>query len=139
LPKPRAKRSPFSDKVPKTDRKVEVLYFVTPKGKCPAEDDFLNKPKLVPGTKKAQLAALIMRYSREGEIINNKRCHRLKGRVRDFWVFKHFQHRLYFFQDGIGRIVITHGWVKKDDELEPQEEDRMLSMRDTYNDLTLYK
>ena len=139
MSKPRSKRSPFLDRVKKADCKVEVLYFITPKGKCPAEDDFLNKPKIVPKSKKTQLAALILRYAREGEIINDERCHRLKGRVRDFWVFKHFQHRLYFFKEGTSRIVITHGLVKKDDELERQEEDRMLSMRDTYKDITLYK
>jgi hypothetical protein len=111
---------------------------MNPKGRCPVEDDFLNTKK-VPKAKNAQLAVLIQRYAREGEINNDELCHRLKGRVRDFWVLKRYQHRLYFFKETEETIIITHGIVKQRDELEVEEEDRMLLMRDTYNNLNLYK
>jgi hypothetical protein len=138
LPKPRSKRSPFLAEIENAECKVEVLYFMNPKGRCPVEDEFLNTKK-VPKNKKTQLGALIRRYAREGEITNDELCHRLKGKVRDFWVFKHKAHRLYFFKETEVRIIITHGFVKKEDDLESGQETRMLSIRDTYNNLTLYK
>jgi hypothetical protein len=138
LPKPRSKRSPFLDELEKNECKVEVLYFLNPKGRCPVEDEFLNTKK-VPKNKKAQLAALIRRYAKEGKIENEELCHRLKGKVKDFWVFKRKAHRLYFFKENEFCIVLTHGFVKKKDELESEQETRMLSIRYAYNNLTLYK
>lgn len=136
MPKPRRKRSPFVEGV---NCKVDILYFVNPKGKCPVEDDFLNDPQKVSKSQKAKLAALIRRYAEEGEIKFEQRCHRLKGRVRDFWVIKAHQHRIYFFKEGNERIIITHGFKKQTDKLRPEEEDRMLSYREIYNNLSLYK
>jgi hypothetical protein len=118
---------------------VDILYFMNPKGKCPVEDDFLNDPQKVTKDQKAKLAALIRRYAEEGEIKSDQRCHRLKGRVRDFWVIKAHQHRFYFFKEGKDRIIITHGFVKKKYDLQPEEEDRMLSYREIYNNSNLYK
>jgi hypothetical protein len=138
MQKPRIKRSPFLEIIDSGDLEVEIFYFVSPKGNCPVED-FLHDLKKVSKKKKAKLAALILRYAKEGEIIYDQRCRRLKGRVRDFWEFKDFQHRLFFFKEGASRIIITHGFVKKTDDLRPDEEDRMLSIREIYNNLTLYK
>lgn len=136
MPKARTKRSPFVEGI---NCKIDIFYFVNPKGKCPVEDDFLNDPQKVSKDQKAKLAALIRRYAEEGEIKYEKRCHRLKGRVRDFWVIKSHQHRLYFFKEGKDRIIITHGFKKQTDRLRPEEEDRMLSYREIYNNLSLYK
>jgi len=136
IPKPRRRRSPFLEGI---NCKVDVFYFVNPKGKCPVEDDFLNDPKRVSKTQKAKLVALIRRYAVEGELKGEKRFRRLKGKVRDFYEFKAHEHRLYFFKEKKDRIIITHGFVKKKDELRPEEEDRMLSHRETYNNLSLYK
>jgi len=85
------------------------------------------------------LAALVRRYATEGELKGEKRFRRLKGKVRDFWEIKAHQHRLFFFKEGQNIIVITHGFVKKTDTLRPEEEDRMLSFRDIYNNQSLYK
>jgi len=136
MPKPRRKRSPF---LVGLNFQVEICYFVNPKGGCPVEDDFLNDPKKVSKSEKAKLAALMRRYAGEGEIRGDQRCHRLKGRVRDFWVIKAHQHRLYFFKEGNNRIIITHGFKKQTDKLRPEEEDRMLSYREIYHNLSLYK
>jgi phage-related protein len=136
MPKPRRKRSPFVEGV---NCKIDIFYFVNPKGKCPVEDDFLNDPQKVSKSQKAKLAALIRKYAEEGEIKFEQRCHRLKGRVRDFWVIKAHQHRLYFFKEGKERIIITHGFKKQTDKLRREEEDRMLSYREIYNNLSLYK
>jgi hypothetical protein len=137
MPKPRSKRSPFVKDIDRWE--VDIHYFLNPKGKCPVEDDFLNDPQKVSKTEKAKLAALMRRYAEEGEIKGDQRCHRLKGRVRDFWVIKAHQHRLYFFKEGNDRIIITHGFKKQTDKLRPEEEDRMLSYREIYNNLSLYK
>jgi phage-related protein len=137
MPKPRSKRSPFLKDIDRLE--VDIHYFVNPKGKCPVEDDFLNDPQKVSKDQKAKLAALMRRYAVEGEIKGDQRCHRLKGRVRDFWVLKAHQHRLYFFKEGNDRIIITHGFKKQTDKLRPEEEDRMLSYREIYNNLSLYK
>jgi hypothetical protein len=137
MPKPRSKRSPFLEDMDRWE--VDIHYFVNPKGKCPVEDDFLNDPRKVTKDQKAKLAALMRRYAAEGEIKGDQRCHRLKGRVRDFWVIKAHQHRLYFLKEGNDRIIITHGFKKQTDKLRPEEEDRMLSYREIYNNLSLYK
>src|SRR4030042_4709680 len=137
MPNPRSKRSPFLKDIDRWE--VDIHYFVNHKGKCPVEDDFLYDPQKVTKDQKAKLAALMRRYATEGEIKGDQRCHRLKGRVRDFWVIKAHQHRLYFFKEGNDRIIITHGFKKQTDKLRPEEEDRMLSYREIYNNLSLYK
>lgn len=134
MPKPRTKRSPFLEEI---DCQIEIFYFITPKGKCPVEEDYLNDPKEVPKDHKVKLAALIRRYAETGRL-KDEQLHRLKGRVRDFWVIKSHQHRLYFFKAGNSRIIITHGFKKQSDKLRPEEEERMLSYRDIYNNVSLY-
>ena len=136
MPKPRSKRSPFLKDIDRLE--VDIHYFVNPKGKCPVEDDFLNDPKEVTKGQKVKLAALMRRYAEIGKL-KDEQLHRLKGRVRDFWVIKAHQHRLYFFMEGNDRIIITHGFKKQTDKLRPEEEDRMLSYREIYNNLSLYK
>jgi hypothetical protein len=136
MPNPRSKRSPFLEDI--WPCKVDILYFIHPNGKCPVEENFLSDSKQISKTEKTKLAALIRRYAEEGEIKGDQRCHRLKGRVRDFWVIKAHQHRLYFFKEGNSRIIITHGFKKQTDKLR-SEEDRMLSYREIYNNQSLYK
>ena len=136
MPKLRSKRSPFLKDIDHWE--VDILYFVNTKGKCPVEDDFLNNPKEVTKDQKVKLAALMRRYADKGKL-KDEQLHRLKGRVRDFWVIKARQHRLYFFKEGNDRIIITHGFKKQTDKLRPEEEDRMLYYREIYNNLSLYK
>ena len=136
MPKPRSKRSPFLKDIDRWE--VDIHYFLNPKGKCPVEDDFLNDPKEVTKDQKVKLVALMRRYAETGRL-KDEQLHRLKGRVRDFWVIKAHQHRLYFFKEGNDRIIITHGFKKQTDKLRPEEEDRMLSCGEIYNNLSLYK
>jgi len=136
MPKLRSKRSPFLKDIDRWE--VDIHYFMNPRGKCPVEDDFLNHPKEVTKDQKVKLAALMRRYAETGKL-KDEQLHRLKGRVRDFWVIKAHQHRLYFFKEGNDRIIITHGFKKQTDKLRPEEEDRMLSYREIYNNLSLYK
>jgi phage-related protein len=136
MPKPRSKRSPFLKDIDRWE--VDIHYFLNPKGKCPVEDDFLNDHREVTKNQKVKLAALLRRYAETGRL-KDEQLHRLKGRVRDFWVIKAHQHRLYFFMEGNDRIIITHGFKKQTDKLRPEEEDRMLSYREIYNNLSLYK
>jgi hypothetical protein len=136
MPKPRSKRSPFLKDIDRWE--VDIHYFMNPKGKCPVEDDFLNDHREVTKDQKVKLAALLRRYSEKGRL-KDEQLHRLKGRVRNFWVIKAHQHRLYFFKEENDRIIITHGFKKQTDKLRPEEEDRMLSYREIYNNLSLYK
>ena len=136
MPKMRSKRSPFLKDIDRWE--VDIHYFLNPKGKCPVEDDFLNDHREVTKDQKVKLAALLRRYAEKGRL-KDEQLHRLKGRVRDFWVIKAHQHRLYFFMEGNDRIIITHGFKKQTDKLRPEEEDRMLSYREIYNNLSLYK
>jgi phage-related protein len=136
MPKPRSKRSPYLEDIGHCS--LGILYFIQPNGKCPFEDDFLNDPKQVSKAQKAKLAALLRRYALEGELIGEQRIRRLKGKVRDFWEIKAHQLRIFFFKEG-RNIIITHGFVKKTDNLRPEEEDRMIFYRKIYNDLRLYK
>jgi phage-related protein len=136
MPKPRSKRSPFLKDIDRWE--VDIHYFVNPRGKCPVEDDFLNDHREVTKDQKVKLAAMLRRYAEKGRL-KDEQLHRLKGRVRDFWVIKAKQHRLYFFKEGNDRIIITHGFKKQTDKLRPEEEDRMLSYREIYNNLSLYK
>lgn len=136
MPKPRRKRSPYLEDIGPC--KVDIFYFIQPNGKCPVEDDFLNDSKKVSKPQKAKLAALIRRFALEGELKGEQRIRRLKGKVREFWEIKAHQLRLFFFKEGQD-IVITHGFVKQTDALRHEEEDRMLSYRKIYNDLSLYK
>jgi hypothetical protein len=136
MPKPRSKRSPFLKDIDRWE--VDIHYFVNPKGKCPVEDDYLNDLNEVPRDHKVKLAALMRIFAETGRL-KDEQLHRLKGRVRDFWVIKSHQHRLYFFKEGNDRTIITHGFKKQTDKLRPQEEDRMLSYREIYNNLSLYK
>lgn len=136
MPKPRSKRSPFLKDIDRWE--VDIHYFVNPKGKCPVEDDYLNDLKKVPRDNKVKLAALMRRFAETGRL-KDEQLHRLKARVRDFWVIKAHQHRLYFFKEGNDRIIITHGFKKQTDKLRSEEEDRMLSYREIYNNLSLYK
>jgi phage-related protein len=137
MPKPRSKWSPFLEDIGPC--RIHIFYFMHPNGKCPVEDDFLSDPKKVSKAEKARLAALIRRYALEGELKGETRIRRLKGRVRDFWEIKAHQHRIFFFKESQNRIVITHGFVKKSDKLKPEEEDRMLSYREIYQNQSLYK
>jgi phage-related protein len=136
MPNPRSKRSPFLNDIDRWE--VDIHYFVHFKGKCPVEDDFLNDHRIVTKAQKVKLAALLRRYAEKGRL-KDEQLHRLKGRVRDFWVIKAHQHRLYFFMEVNDRIIITHGFKKQADKLRPEEEDRMLSYREIYNNLKLYK
>jgi hypothetical protein len=136
MPKPRSKRSPFLKDIDRWE--IDVHYFVNPKGKCPVEDDFLHDPKEVTKDQKVKLAALMRRYAETGKL-KDEQLHRLKGRVRDFWVIKAHQHRPYFFKEGNDRIIITHGFKKQADKLRPEEEERMLSYREIHHNLSLYK
>ena len=136
MPKPRSKRSPFLKDIDRWE--IDIHYFLNPKGKCPVEDDFLNDHREVTKDQKVKLAALLRRYAENGRL-KDEQLHRLKGRVRDFWVIKAHQHRLYFFKEGNDRIIITHGFKKQTDKLRPEEEDRMLSYREICNNVSLYK
>ena len=66
----------------------------------------------------ARLAALFQRLGDFGRIRNREKFKKVRN---DFWEFKSFQIRMlcYFRRDG--RVVITHGFIKKGDSIPGSE------------------
>ena len=117
--------------------KGEVLYrgkfhtvelAVTANGRCPAKK-FLNGL-----SKKAKILRVIKRLADEGKVTNPEQFKKIEG--EDFFEFKNFQIRMpcYFHADG--RVIITHGFPKKEDRIRPEEIERMKRIRDEYEKRT---
>lgn len=115
-------------------RKIKVFYegnyhivelAVTHDGKCPAQD-FLNrlaKKDLV------KVVRIVKRLADFGKIYNREQFKKIEG---DFWEFKSSQIRLpCYFKPG-HRLIITHGFIKKGNEIGPVEIDRMTRIKMEY-------
>jgi hypothetical protein len=113
--------------------KREVLYqgkfhtvelAVTANGRCPAKKflDGLSKDD------REKILRVIKRLADEGKVINREQFKKIEG--EDFFEFKNFQIRMpcYFHADG--RVIITHGFPKKEGSIKPEEIDRMKRIRD---------
>ena len=72
----------------------------------------------------------IKRLADFGEISNSEHFKKIEG--TDFGEFKSFQIRMpCFFLPG-SRVVITHGFSKKEDRIRKPQLDRMKAIRDEY-------
>ncbi len=119
--------------------KREVLYkgklhtielAITANGRCPAKKflDGLSKVDM------EKILRVIMRLAGKGKLANREQFKKIEG--QDFFEFKNFQIRMpgYFHADG--RIIITHGFLKKGDSIKPEEIDRMKRIRNEYEKRT---
>ncbi len=119
--------------------KREILYqgkfyavelAVTSNGRCPAKKflDGLSK------VDKEKILRIIKRLADEGKVANREQFKKIEG--EEFFEFKNFQIRMpcYFHEDG--RVIITHGFPKKEESIKPEEIDRMKRIRDEYEKRT---
>ena len=119
--------------------KREVLYqgnfhaielAITANGRCPAKK-FLNS---LSKDDREKILRVIKRLADEGKVTNREQFKKIEG--EDFFEFKNFQIRMpcYFHADG--RVIITHGFLKKGDSIEPDQIYRMKRIRDEYEKRT---
>ena len=119
--------------------KREVLYqgkfhrvelAITSNGRCPGKKflDGLSK------VDREKILRIIKRLADEGEVTNREQFKKIEG--EKFFEFKNFQIRMpcYFHADG--RVIITHGFLKKGDSIEPEQIYRMKRVRDEYEKRT---
>jgi len=119
--------------------KKEVLYkgklhtvelAITSNGRCPGKKflDGLSK------VDREKILRIIKRRADEGKLTNREQFKKIEG--EDFFEFKNFQIRMpcYFHVDG--RVIITHGFLKKGDSIEPEQIYRMKRIRDEYEKRT---
>jgi len=82
----------------------------------------------LPPADRAKVESLLERMAVHGEIRNKELFRHEKS---GFYCFKRFKRRLMCFFDERD-VVITHGFTKKRDRLNPKELDRAQRIKDTY-------
>ncbi len=119
--------------------KREVLYkgkfhtvelAITANGKCPAKKFLNGLSKL----DREKILRVIKRLADEGKVTNREQFKKIEG--ENFFEFKNFQIRMPCYFQADGRIIITHGFPKKEDSIKPEEIDRMKRIRDEYEKRT---
>jgi len=119
--------------------KQEVLYkgkfhtielAITVNGRCPGKKFLASLSKL----DREKIFRIIKRLADEGKVTNRQQFKKIEG--EDFFEFKNFQIRMpcYFLADG--RVIITHGFIKKGESINPEQIVRMKRIRDEYEKRT---
>jgi hypothetical protein len=122
--------------------KREVLYrgnfytvelALTANGRCPGKK-FLDGLSKLDKEKILRIIKRLADKADKGKLANRQQFKKIEG--EDFFEFKNFQIRMpcYFHTDG--RVIITHGFIKKGDSIEPEQIDRMKRIRDEYEKRT---
>ena len=62
---------------------------------------------------------IIKRMADEGKVANREQFKKIEG--EDFFEFKNFQIRMPCYFHAAGRLIITHGFIKKEDGLGPKK------------------
>ena len=134
MPKPRSEPFVFG-------RRVRVDFFLSPTGQCPAKK-FLNGKELSK-IHQARVLKIIEYFANHGRTINNDLLSKLKGKkASGFYEFRDVhisKTRFFFFYINSSNIVITHGCVKKRDDTDQAEIDRMIEIKKTYENKLLYE
>lgn len=107
-----------------------VELAVTANDRCPAKK-FLN------GLSKAdrdKILRVIRRLADEGKVTNPEQFKKIEG--EDFFEFKNFQIRMPCYFHAAGRLIITHGFMKKEAWIRPEEIERMKRIRHEYDQRT---
>ena len=119
--------------------KREVLYrgkfhtvelAITANGRCPGKK-FLNS---LSKDDREKILRVIKRLADEGKVSNREQFKKIEG--EDFFEFKNFQMRMPCYFQTAGRLIITHGFMKKEAWIRPEEIDRMKRIRDEYEKRT---
>jgi hypothetical protein len=122
--------------------KREVLYrgnfytvelAITANGRCPAEK-FLNSLSKLDKERILRIIKRLADKADKGKLANRQQFKKIEG--EDFFEFKNFQIRMpcYFHTDG--RVIITHGFMKKGDSIPPEQIVRMKRIRNEYEKRT---
>ncbi len=115
--------------------KREILYegelhtvelAITANERCPAKEFLLNLSKL----DREIILRIVKRLANQGKVSNPKQFKKIEG--TDFFEFKNFQIRMPCYFRADGRIIITHGFIKKSESIAPEEIKRMKRVRNEY-------
>jgi phage-related protein len=81
----------------------------------------------------AQMHVLFQRLGDEGRISNTEKFKRIEG--TEFFEFKAHQIRMPCYYRPDGRVVITHGFVKKGDRIRKGELERARNIKSAYEEI----
>jgi Phage derived protein Gp49-like (DUF891) len=101
-----------------------VIFATLSDGTCPATE-FLDTYGV---KEKAKIAVLLQRYADHGYITNREKFKKI---APDLYEFKGHQVRMFCYSEGRS-MVVTHGAIKKRDDLNPADLDRARRIRDEY-------
>jgi len=134
MPKPRSEPFIFGGK-------VRVDFFLSPTGQCPAKK-FLNGKELSK-IHQARVLKIIQYFANHGKTFNTDLLAKLKGKqASGFYEFRDVhisKTRFFFFYINSFHIVITHGCLKKRDNTDQAEIDRMIEIKKIYQNKLLYE
>jgi phage-related protein len=107
-----------------------VELALTANGRCPGKKFLNDLSKL----DREKILRIIKRLADKGKVANREQFKKIEG--TDFYEFKNSQIRMpcYFHADR--RVIITHGFPKKDDSIKPEQIDRMKRIRDEHEKRT---
>jgi hypothetical protein len=121
--------------------RVRVDFFLSPTGQCPAKK-FL-KGKELSKIHQARVLKIIQYFANHGKTFNTDLLAKLKGKKSSgFYEFRDVhisKTRFFFFYINSFHIVITHGCLKKRDDTDQAEIDRMIEIKKTYENKLLYE
>jgi hypothetical protein len=109
---------------------LSVELAITSNGKCPAKKflDGLSK------SDREKILRIIKRLADKGKVANREQFKKIEG--TDFFEFKNFQTRMPCYFHAGRRVIITHGFPKQKDSIEPKQIDRMERIRYEYEERT---
>jgi hypothetical protein len=107
-----------------------VELAITPNGKCPAKK-FLDG---LPNLEREKISRIIKRLADKGKLTNRQQFKKIEG--EEFFEFKNFQIRMPCYFQTDSRVIISHGFIKKGDSIEPEQIVRMKRIRDEYEKRT---
>jgi hypothetical protein len=133
MPRPRSEPFVFG-------RKVRVDFFLSPTNQCPAKK-FLRKE--LSKIHQARVLKIIHYFANHGKTFNTDLLAKLKGKkASGFFEFRDVhisKTRFFFFCINSSHIVITHGCLKKRDDIDQIEIDKMIEIKKTYENKELYE
>jgi len=108
--------------------RIRTIFLLAERDREPARE-FVNS-KLTKA-QQDQIKSLLRWSADEGLPTNTAHFHTFSG-YEGLGEFKRFGIRLMCFFDGPGRIVLTHGFKKKSDDIDPEQIKRAVRMRDEF-------
>jgi hypothetical protein len=107
-----------------------VELAITANSRCPGKKFLEGLSKL----DRERILRIIKRLAYEGKVANRQQFKKIEG--EDFFEFKNFQIRMPCYFHTAGRLIITHGFMKKEDWIRPEEIGRMKRICDKYEKRT---